>query len=113
VFILGFIFVSQLAYDEDRCPYVRAELRQLSVAVAVREDRRSCLWNSEERRFTVVRGAQERTLGRRRFQRRDFRAGSYRWQAELSPQGEVRVEVHVPGHADAAFREGSAEERAR
>jgi hypothetical protein len=113
VLILGFIFVSQRAYDEDRCPYVRAELRQLSTALAVREDRRNCLWDSEERRFTVVRGQQERTLGRRRFQRRDFRVGSYRWQAALSPEGEVSVEVHVQGHADEVFREGTEAERAR
>jgi hypothetical protein len=112
VLILGFIFVSQLAYDEARCPYARAELRSLSDAVAVREDRRNCLWNSEERRFTVVRGSEERTLGRRRFRVHDFEPGSYRWQAELSKQGEVRVDVHNAGHADASFREGTEAERA-
>jgi hypothetical protein len=112
VLILGFIFVSQMAYDEARCPYVRAELRQVSASVAVREDRRNCLWNSEERRFTVVRGEQERVLGRRRFRVPDFQAGSYRWRAALSQAGEVRVDVHNQGHTDASFREGTEAERA-
>ncbi|HEY2734569.1 MAG TPA: hypothetical protein VGI70_11325, partial [Polyangiales bacterium] len=41
--ILGFIFVSELAFDEARCPYVPVETRSLSDAIAVREDRRVCL----------------------------------------------------------------------
>jgi hypothetical protein len=80
--------------------------------VAVREDRRNCLWTSEERRFTVVRGDQEHTLGRRRFRVHDFQAASYRWQAAVSQAGEVRVDVHNQGHPDISFREGTAAERA-
>jgi hypothetical protein len=110
--ILGFIFVSELAHDEGRCPYAQVELRQLSAAVSVREDRRRCLGSVEERRFTAVRGAQERTLGRRRFDAAAFAAGSYRWAAALSSEGEVKVEVHNRDHSDAVFREGTPEERA-
>jgi hypothetical protein len=111
--ILGFIFVSEMAYDEARCPYVHSELRPLSAAIAVREDRRSCLWGSEERRFTVVRGQQERTLGRRRFRAEAFRSDHYRWEAKLSPEGEVQLVVHNQGHHDAAFREGTKADEAR
>jgi hypothetical protein len=113
VLILGFIFVSQLAYDDARCPYVHTETRQLTPNVAVREERRSCLWNSEERRFSVVRGDRQSTLGRRRFRSAAFDGPDYHWQAELSTEGEVRVVVHNPGHVDAAFREGTAAERQR
>lgn len=111
--ILGFIFVTQLAYDDARCPYVHAETRRLSADVAVREDRRNCLWDSEERRFSVLRADGQETLGRRRFRSDAFRAPGYRWQAELLADGQVRVSVHNEGHADAAFREGSAQERAQ
>ena len=113
VLILGFIFVTQLAYDEARCPYELAQTRQLADGLAVREERRSCLWNSEERRYSVVRGDEVRTLGRRRFRDKDFRADVYHWQAELLEDGQVRVQVYNAGHDDAAFREGSAAERAQ
>jgi hypothetical protein len=110
--ILGFIFVTELAHDEKRCPYQRAEQRQFADGVVVREDRRSCLWDVEERRFTVVRGEEERTLGRRRFRAAAFAPGSYRWTAEERSPEEVQVEVHNAGHDDATFREGTKAERA-
>ena len=113
VLILGFIFVTQSAYDDARCPYVHEQTRQLTPNIAVREDRRNCLWDSEERRFSVVRDEQQHTLGRRRFRRAAFRGAGYHWQAELLADGQVQVSVHNEGHADAAFREGSAAERAQ
>jgi hypothetical protein len=109
--ILGFIFVSELAHDEARCPYQHVSIRKLADAIAVREDRRSCLWDVEERRFTVIRGANERAIGRRRFRGEAFAAGQYHWEAELGAEDQVRVSVHNEGHADAAFREGTAAER--
>jgi hypothetical protein len=111
--ILGFIFVSELAHDEARCPYSQVETRQVADAIAVREDRRNCLWNIEERRFVVVRGDRQHTLGRRRFRAEAFAAGRYRWKAAVSAQDEVSVSVYNEGHYDAAFREGTAAERAR
>ena len=81
--ILGFIFITETAHDESRCPYQLVEVRPLSASVAVREDRRRCLGSVEERRFTVVRGAAENTLGRRRFDQAAFGPG-YSWSASLS-----------------------------
>jgi hypothetical protein len=110
--ILGFVFVSELAHDEARCAYQRVSARQLSASIAVREDRRRCLWDAEERRFTVVRGEHERVLGRRRFRVEAFTPGHYHWDAEVGADDQVRVSVHNEGHSDAAFREGTAAERA-
>jgi hypothetical protein len=112
VLILGFIFVSELAHDEARCPYERRSEQRLSDAITVREDARICLPGIEERRFTVTRANAEHVLGRRRFSSGSFEPERYRWQAALSDQGEVRVTVDNDGHAQAVFREGRADERA-
>lgn len=113
VLILGFIFVSELAHDEKRCPYTYTSTQALNSQISVREDARSCLPGLEERRFTAVRGAVEHVLGRRRFARSAFEPGRYQWRAQLTAQGEVSVTVDNAGHAQAMFREGTAEERAR
>lgn len=113
VLILAFIFISELAHDEARCPYAHTSTKPLNPQVSVREDARSCLPGIEERRFTAVRGADEHVLGRRRFARTAFAPGHYHWRAELSPQGELRVTVDNEGHAQAVFREGTATEHAR
>jgi hypothetical protein len=113
VLILAFIFISELAHDEARCPYTHASVKPLTAEVSVREDARSCLPGVEERRFTVVRGAGEHILGRRRFARTAFAPDRYHWRAELIPQGEVRVTIDNEGHPQAVFREGTADEHAR
>lgn len=113
VLILVFIFASELAHNESRCPYVRNSTKSVNDQVSVREDRRSCLPGIEERRFSVVRGANEQVLGRRRFARSAFAPGHYEWRVELTTQGDVRVTVDNAGHEQAQFREGTAEEHAR
>jgi len=112
VLILGFIFVSELAHDEARCPYARQSEQRVSDGIRVREDGRICLPGIEERRFTVMRAKEEHVLGRRRFSSGSFEPERYRWRAELSDKGEVRVTVDNDGHAQAVFREGTADERA-
>ncbi|HKP56755.1 MAG TPA: hypothetical protein VJV78_08545 [Polyangiales bacterium] len=113
VLILGFIFVSEIAHDEARCPFRTQSDQQLSDGVHVREDARSCLPGIEERRYSVLRAGAERVLGRRRFARGAFDASRYRWRAELSAQGEVRVTVDNDGHEQAVFREGTAADETR
>lgn len=113
VLILGFIFASELAHDEARCPYTYTATKALSATVSVREDARSCVPGMEEHRFTAVRGAREHVLGRRRFASTAFAPDRYQWRAALTPQGELRVTVDNAGHAQAVFREGTAEEHAR
>jgi hypothetical protein len=107
VFVLGFIFVNELAHNESRCPYSFGETRSLSASIAVREDHRRCLWTVEDHRFSVIREGQARTLGRRRFNAEAFAPEHYRWEAKLSDQNEVQVNVHNEGHTDATFREGT------
>jgi hypothetical protein len=113
VLILGFIFVSEIAHDEARCPFSKHSDQQLSVGVRVREDARSCLPGIEERRYSALRDGSERVLGRRRFSRDAFDPSRYRWRAELSTQGEVRVTVDNDGHTQAVFREGTAADETR
>jgi len=109
--VLGFIFVDELAHDEGRCPYVRGETRALGHEVYVREDRRVCLGDVEDHRYSVIRAGQERLLARRRFRAEAFAAGRYEWQAQLSDQNEVHLHVKNLGHADADYREGTEAER--
>jgi hypothetical protein len=107
VFVLGFIFVNELAHDEGRCPYIQGETRTLSSSVLVREDHRNCLWDVEDHRFSMIRDGHEKTLGRRRFKADAFAPGNYSWEAKLSDKDEVQVSVHNAGHEDGAFREGT------
>ena len=81
VFVLGFIFINELAHDEKRCPYIPGEIRTLGPDILVREDHRNCLWNVEDHRFTLIRAGQEKTLGRRRFGAEAFEPGKYSWEA--------------------------------
>lgn len=113
VLILGFVFVTELAHDEQRCPYTPQSNQQLANEVSVREDRRSCLPGIEERRYTAIHGGKEHVLGRRRFAREAFEPSRYRWRATLSTQGEVHVTVDNDGHAQAVFREGTPNDEVR
>lgn len=110
--ILGFIFITELAHDEARCPYTRGENRELAPEVSVREDHRNCLWDVEEHRFSVVRAGNEQVLGRRRFRAEAFAPGHYDWSAELDAKDQVHVRIRNDGHPDARFREGTQQERA-
>jgi len=112
VIVLPFIFVVQLAHDETRCPYEHGETRQLSGEVSVREDRRSCLWGVEDRRFSVIRADGEHAIGSRRFPTKAFASDSYEWEASLSDRDEVHLHIRNLGHDDAEFREGTPQERA-
>jgi hypothetical protein len=110
--ILVFIFITELAHSESRCPYVSRETRALNTQVSVREDSRNCIWDVEDHRFSVVRGSDEHVLGRRRFRKEAFAPGHYSWSAELDAKDQVHVRVQNEGHSDAQFREGTAQERA-
>jgi hypothetical protein len=111
--ILGFVLVTEFAYDEARCPFREVARVTVAPGVAVVEDGRSCAGDVEERRWTLRRAGQARVLGMRRLDREAFAPGGYRWNAVVSEAGEVRVVVHNPGYGEVLFREGTAEEHAR
>jgi hypothetical protein len=110
LFILGFIFVSERAHEEARCPYARVSEQTAAPGIVVREERRSCMPGVEDRRYSAVRGDQVRVLGRRRFAPEAFAAPKYSWKASVSEKGEVQVVVENPGHGTGQFREGTREE---
>jgi hypothetical protein len=112
VLILGFIFVTEFAHNEGRCPYEAGETRALTPEVSVREDHRNCLWDVEDHRYSVVRSGSERVLGNRRFRAPAFDPGNYSWSAEIDSKDQVHVLIKNDGHADAQFREGTEKERA-
>jgi hypothetical protein len=103
--VLGFILITQLAHDPARCPYRESGRRALSGGAVVVEQARSCLPAVEERRYLLLRGEYSQVLGERRLPERAFAAG-YRWRAEVSAEGEVKVFVHNDGHGELTFREG-------
>lgn len=109
VLILAFILRTEMAFDEEHCPYQDGELRQLAPGVAVREQLRRCLPDVEERRYVIERGGARKVLGRRRFAADAFGPG-YGFDGGVSDAGEVQIRVHNPGHADQPFREGTAED---
>jgi hypothetical protein len=111
--ILAFIFKSELAHDEARCPYSEVSAQTLPGNVVVREERRSCVPDIEERRYSTVRTDAANVLGRRRLPKDAFEGPKYTWKAGLNEKGEVRVVVDCPGHPEAVFREGKPEEFAQ
>lgn len=113
VVIFGFILVSQRAHDEARCPYRELTRRVLAPSVIVVEEARNCLGQVEEHRYSLLRAAERRILGERRFDRQAFAPGHYRIIAELTQQGEAQLVVHNDGHDDVLFREGTPRERAK
>ena len=74
------------------------------------EETRNCVGDVEEHRYSLLRGKQAQLLGERRFDRSAFAPGSYRWEAVITPQGEVQLTIHNQGHPDLLLREGTAEE---
>ena len=109
--ILVFILRTDLAHDEQSCPFTPVTTQRLDAGVSVREDMRTCLEGVQERRFVMLRGNSQKVLGRRRFDPEAF-ADGYSWRAELTEAGEVRVHVTNPGHPQQSFREGNAEDHA-
>jgi hypothetical protein len=109
--IFLFIVLTERAHGTESCPFRELTRREVAPGVQVVEDARRCLDDVEERRYRVLRGGVERLLGSRRFEPSAFQGAGYRWQAELASTGEVTVQVRNPGHAPAAFREGTEEER--
>lgn len=101
---LVFIVRSELAFDEERCPYVDGEARVVREGLSVREDARECQPGVEEHRWVVLReGEEPREIGRRRLESRYFE-GDYDWSAH-EEEGRVRLEIRNPGQDLRVFRE--------
>jgi len=111
--ILGFIVFTESAHEPERCPYRELSRRSLGPGVAVVEQVRNCVGRIEEHRYTLWRGTSSRLLGERRFDTAAFARDRYRWNAQITTEGEVQVLVHNEGHSDLLLREGTAEERAK
>jgi hypothetical protein len=106
--IFAFILRSESAHRG--CPYHELTRRSLGPGLFLVEERRSCLPDIEERRYTLLRGATTRRLGERRFAREAYARGHYAWTAKSTAEGEVQIRIHNDGHPDALFREGTPEE---
>jgi hypothetical protein len=111
--IFLFVLAMESAHDAARCPFVEVERRRLAAHAHVVEERRVCVAGVEERRWTLMRGGRARVLGSRRLDHAAFETGRYRWIAEVTRAGEVRVVVENAGHGRVLFREGTREERER
>ena len=106
-FVFSLIFMAryEAAFDETQCPFAESDRQQVSPAILVREDRRTCQPGVEERRWTLLRdGRQPLELGRRTLDASAYE-GEYRWTAREDDEQRVRVEIHNVGHEMRAFRE--------
>jgi hypothetical protein len=109
VFVLIFVARTELAFDEERCPYVEGELRSVAAGVAIREDARVCQEDVEERRWVLLRERQPPLeLGRRRLGTELWGEG-YTWSAHVDDEGRVRVEIQNPSQPPRLFREPAAD----
>jgi hypothetical protein len=110
VVMLGFIIRSEVAHDEEDCPFVAVERRNVGDGVAVAEEARSCQEGIEERRWILQRdGRPPRELGRRRIDSHLYEDDAYRWRTERI-EGRVRVIVHNPGIPDGEYDEVEPED---
>jgi hypothetical protein len=110
IFIVGFLVWTEARHDPSRCPFHERERRSLAPDVTVVEEARNCVGSVEEHRYRLLRRAQERLLGERRFDRAEWSGDRYEWKASISDKGQVYVTVHNAGHEDMLFREGTAAE---
>lgn len=94
---------TELAFDEERCPYVRGEERLVREGVSVREDTRTCAPGVEEHRWVLLRqGEEPLELGRRRLDAQYY--DGYTWTAR-EEHGRVTIEIQNPGQDPRTFRE--------
>lgn len=111
VVILLFILRNDYAHDESRCPYQQLTTQRITADVEVVEERRRCIDDVEDRRYSVRRADATRVLGTRRLPPSAFNKPKYQWTAELK-HDQMFLKVTTDGHPDAEFREGTDEERA-
>jgi hypothetical protein len=103
VFAFAFMVHSEVAFDEDRCPYRTREERSVGDAVSVREEARACSDGVEEHRWVLLRdGDAPLELGRRRLVAELYQG--YTWEAR-EENGRVRIEIRNPGQDPRVFRE--------
>jgi hypothetical protein len=97
---------SELAFDDERCPFVERETREVGGAV-IREEARSCEEDVEEHRWMLSRpGFATIELGRRRLAAHYYEG--YSWTAR-EDESRVRIEITNPGLDMRAFREPGAD----
>jgi hypothetical protein len=103
-FFFAFMARSEVAFDEERCPYGQdGEQRLVRPGVAVRRDARSCAEGVEEQRWVLLReGSLPVELGRRRLEARYFEGQTWSVSEE---EGRVRLEIRNPGLEPRVFRE--------
>lgn len=109
ILFFSFVFMAryEAAFDEETCPYVEVETRELSEGASMREDRRACQEGIEERRWVLMReGEAELELGRRPLDAESY-AGDYSWTAAIDDEDRATVDIRNPGHEMRRFREPS------
>jgi hypothetical protein len=102
LFIFVFVVRYSVAHDEESCPYVLGEPREVASGVRVREDSRSCMDDVRDHRWVVLReGAADRSLGNLPLMGEDAR---FEWEARIEEE-RVVIDVVVPGRGELSFRE--------
>jgi hypothetical protein len=103
--VFGLIVRSERAHDEERCKFVALSQRNLG-AVSVREERRSCLPEVEERRYLVKRGALPvLELARKRLPSAQFGAKRYTWTLREDKPERIVIRLDVDGKLASEFFE--------
>ncbi|MBN8615810.1 MAG: hypothetical protein J0L92_34775 [Deltaproteobacteria bacterium] len=104
LYILYFISRYSIAHDEERCPYVHVETRDVSAGVRVREESRRCIDEVEEHRWLVQRGTEPpMELGRYPLEAAQIEDG-FPWTATLD-DARVVITVQNQGRGEIVLRE--------
>lgn len=102
LFIFAFVVRYSVAHDEETCPYMLGEPREVASGVRVREDTRVCMDDVRDHRWVVLReGVDDRSLGNLPLMGEDAR---FEWEARIE-EDRVVIDVVVPDRGELSFRE--------
>ncbi len=108
VMIMYFVIQTELAHDDEDCPFEAVETRELDDGALVREELRRCQDGVEEHRWIVERAGRTDELGRRRLPTHRYAQDAYRWTVEVGERG-AHVHVENEGVEAASFHERPVE----
>lgn len=105
VTIFALVIRSESAHDEASCPFQELSERKLKSAT-IREQKRSCVPESEEHRWLISRdGKPEMELGRKRLPKERFDPTRAKWTLSQDEANEVILRIEVDGQMLSEFRE--------
>jgi len=105
ILIAAFVARSELAHDEETCPFEEVARAPVAAGIELVDERRRCQESVEEHRWVVLRGEGRHEIGRRRLAADAYGPDRYSFTTSIE-DGFVHVRIQNRGIEPAHFREG-------